>query len=211
MSHLLVVSIVASLLSLPLSAGESLVVFLGSTNESPGVRQYLQVELSRLLEPAGLPVNLKTPSEQRLGEDFSKLVVAKLHGNCVAEPLAGTATSLFEPRSLASTAISDGAILPFATVECDNLRRALSPALLAAKKSFREEMFGRAVGRVLAHEIYHMLVQTRQHRGEGISKSCFSLADLAAPNFAFDTVTLAQLKPTPKEIDNLEAEGESGR
>ena len=153
----------------------------------------LRDELSRLLRPVGLELDLRSLSSRTSGEDFNRLIVTKFRGTCSAEPLPSG--SLSEGRSLASTAVSDGKVLPFSTVECDTLRRWMSGALATTRKSQRDEVFGRAIARVLAHEIYHILTGTTGHNREGVSKSCFSVADLTSEDFRFDNTTLAQMRP----------------
>jgi hypothetical protein len=70
----------------------------------------------------------------------------------------------------------------------------LAPALLDQPGARGDFMLGRAIGRLIAHEIYHMLMQTREHTRNGISKPCFSAADLTANRFEFEDAALAQLQ-----------------
>jgi hypothetical protein len=52
----------------------------------------------------------------------------------------------------------------------------------------------RALGRVIAHEIYHILAQTTEHDESGVAKAAFSLEDLMVDGFAFNPAGLQRLK-----------------
>jgi hypothetical protein len=58
-------------------------------------------------------------------------------------------------------------------------------------------VYGRALGRVLAHELGHFLLSSRAHRDTGVMRAAFSVADLTGPSrraFALDRVDLPRLK-----------------
>jgi hypothetical protein len=113
--------------------------------------------------------------------------------------------------SLASTAVVDGQVLPFSTVQCDALRSVLNPILTNVRRGDRPALFGRAAARVLAHELFHMLAQTTTHGTHGVSKSCFGVADLTSDSFEFDSATVAQMRPqAPMPLD-YDAEDIGGR
>ena len=155
----------------------------------------LRDEVARLMESAGFAVEWRNMSERRAGEDFAHLATVDFRGSCavhLATPPVGSAADM---RSLASTAVVDGQVLPFSTVNCDALRRVLGPALTNARRDVRSAVFGRAAARVLAHELFHMLAQTKSHGVDGVSKACFGVADLTADRFGFDPATLAQMRP----------------
>jgi hypothetical protein len=79
-------------------------------------------------------------------------------------------------------------------VNCGNVTKLLAPALLYQPAARGDFIFGRAVARLIAHEFYHMLMQTREHTRNGISKPCFTAADLMTNSFEFEGVALAQLQ-----------------
>ncbi len=69
-------------------------------------------------------------------------------------------------------------ILPFSEVDCDGLRVFLQRGLLGLRAQDRALAYGRAVGRVLAHELYHIFADTKHHGSCGIAKEAFSSQDL---------------------------------
>ena len=50
----------------------------------------------------------------------------------------------------------------------------------------REELLGRALGRVAAHELYHILVGTTEHARSGLSRPGQSRTELLAPHESFN-------------------------
>lgn len=208
MSTLLVRFLVYSAcLALPICAADTLTVFVKGTSEALGP---MRAEVARLMEPTGLNIEWKDLSDRKAGEDFARLVNVELRGQCIAT--LGTSVN-GDVRSLASTAVVDGRVLPFSAIECDRLRKVLSPTLMSAKRELWVDILGRAMGRVFAHELFHMLAQTKTHHSAGVSKSCFSVADLISDRFSFDALTVAQLRPAIAEDPILTdfAEDATGR
>ncbi|HLH32228.1 MAG TPA: hypothetical protein VKY31_13575, partial [Terriglobia bacterium] len=54
-------------------------------------------------------------------------------------------------------------------------------------------LFGRAMARVMAHEIYHVLAAATDHAGSGIAKPSLSFEDLVSDRFAFDGSSLDRI------------------
>ena len=153
----------------------------------------LKLETSRLVSPADYSFAWLSRDQAALGDSFEHLVVVHFQGACRS---TGTADPpVVEAGSLATTAVSNGQVLPFVTVDCDRIRRLVAPALAPLPSGAREIVFGRALGRVLAHELYHVLAQTTLHKFHGVSKPCFRLADLVSTGFRFDAASLVQMRP----------------
>jgi hypothetical protein len=55
-------------------------------------------------------------------------------------------------------------------------------------------LLGRALGRVLAHEVYHILAKTTGHGRAGVAKSALSGRQLIADRIAFDEHDLRKLR-----------------
>jgi hypothetical protein len=114
---------------------------------------------------------------------YSRILFVSFHGSCTVSPNrsslrdAGTLT-------LGETAASAGAILPFSEIDCDRLRAFLDTA--DTIETGRESRLGRATGRVLAHELYHVLLQTSEHTKTGIGKAVHSPAALLSRSLRFE-------------------------
>ena len=114
------------------------------------------------------------------------MAVIHMRGNC---GLQGSAIKESAPVGsgiqLGVTHIANGRILPIADVFCDSVRASVARDLSAARAEFREQLWGRALGRVLAHELYHVLLQTTDHGDTGISRAAQTGADLLGPRNSF--------------------------
>src|SRR5579871_4998498 len=120
----------------------------------------MQDEVAKIMSPMGMDIQWRSMDQNKGNELSIKLAVIHLTGRCDAAYLAGEAP---HPGALGWTHVSDGAIIPFSDIDCDRIRGFLRDGLLAVPKEDREEAFGRAVGRVLAHELYHILANTPRH------------------------------------------------
>lgn len=149
----------------------------------------MQSELQRLLAPAGISVVWKNYSDRKAGEDFDFAVVGSIEGSC-SSPASGPVMKkpVHTVVGLADTAVSAGDVLPFFRLDCSRLVRMLDSEM-------ETSMLGRALARVIGHELYHIVARTTAHRRSGIAKAAFSVRDLIAPELDFDMVSLAQMRP----------------
>jgi hypothetical protein len=155
----------------------------------------MRLELRDLMMPTGLNFSWTTAQNSSHAD---RLIVVEFRGDC--RPGAGPAGKFKNRTSLASTSVTDGKVLPFTWVDCNALNQFLRSALEASPMGDRDEMYGRAIARLLAHEFYHVLTQTESHTKMGITKESFSTKDLMASSFAFEPDAVAQLhveRPTP--------------
>jgi hypothetical protein len=76
------------------------------------------------------------------------------------------------------------------------LNRFLAPVASDQSLASQDDLYGRSIARLLAHEFYHILAQTDDHAPAGIAKARFSTADLLADHFDFETFALNKLHPT---------------
>ena len=73
------------------------------------------------------------------------------------------------------------------------IRQTVASALAGVTPGMRDVMVGRSVGRVMAHELYHILANETHHSAEGVAKTSFSSAELLAAHFHFDEVALGRI------------------
>jgi len=149
----------------------------------------MRAELQRLLDPAGLEVAWKDSADHHAGDDYALVAVGSFEGSCsAAEPVLTPVSAVDTVARLADTSISDGRVLPFFHVDCARLVRMLGSG---ADKA----LLGRALARVIAHELYHIVAGTAEHQYSGVAKAAFSVRDLVTPRFEFDMMSLDQMKP----------------
>jgi hypothetical protein len=148
----------------------------------------MQSELGRILAPAGLRVTWRSTDAPRdSGEDFPGIVVFRFHGRCSFEGARRGEGLGPDPAGLplAGTQLTDGHVLPFGQLDCDVVRRFIASAAKSLDTEDKNAALGRALARVGAHEIYHMLTGSETHASQGIARSAHSRADLTAPSFTF--------------------------
>ncbi|MDQ6699902.1 MAG: hypothetical protein M3Z36_06930, partial [Acidobacteriota bacterium] len=125
--------------------------------------------------------------EPRGNESFADLVVVRFKGAC--ETAAASYYSELGPygegAALALTRISDGHVLPFSEVRCDQIRHYIGP---------QDGVLGRAMGRVVAHELYHIFAGTAKHGSDGVAKSFHTRKELVGEDFAFHPKDSAKLR-----------------
>jgi len=146
------------------------------------VVEALRDESDSIMSPMGLRFDWRPLSDFRSDTASVAVAVAHFEGRCDA---GGLAMRKNQPGSLGWTEISDGTILPFTHVDCERVRTFLQTTLLGYHPQDRERAFGRALGRVLAHELYHVFGDTSRHAARGVAKEKYSVADLLAVDFQF--------------------------
>ena len=153
--------------------------------------QEMKQELGVILKDSGIQIDWRERNQVSSSESFSNLVVVKFRGACKIDPAAdGDA----QPGPLAFTHRSDGAILPFSEVACDRVRSTLLRALPGQNHGHSEIVYGRAMARVLAHELYHVLAGTESHSRQGLTQRALSGAELAADQLDLDPNELSLMR-----------------
>ncbi len=136
-------------------------------------------ELRQQLRRTGLRLDLRLRSEAGQAEVFEDVVLFRFRGDC---RMADVASLMDERGPLAWTHAADGDVLPFGEVACDRVRQAIQSALWGGEHAHRDVLFGRALGRVVAHELVHMLAQTHAHGQTGVTQAALSGIKLIAPD-----------------------------
>lgn len=142
----------------------------------------LQRELNSLVSPIHLQLDWKSLPSHEEPVVSAALVVVTFKGRCDVERLEGNHT---ENGALAWTHISGEEILPFVDVDCDRLRAFIQTSLLRIDGKLRAAYFGRAMARVLGHELFHVFAGTRHHSKEGVAQPAFTSTELLTPVFGF--------------------------
>lgn len=151
-------------------------------------------ELRRLLSPAGVDVTWRTGTNEASRGQQGRMVVGTFAGRCSVETIAVRRTSPSDIRTLAETSISNGRILPYFTVDCDRVIRTLAPMLEPLSPPLRQAVLGRALARVIAHEIYHILAETTDHADTGVAKAQMTFKDLTADGFDLSPTSLQRIR-----------------
>lgn len=150
---------------------------------SAAVLDAIHQELSSIMAPMGFHFHWHSLNAALGNEVVLECAVVSFKGQCEVANLMKRAP---HPGPLGWTHISEGIILPFSGIDCDGIRTFLQAGLLGARAKKRETIFGRAIGRVLAHELYHIFANTQHHGAGGVGKASYSVQDLLDDDFRFD-------------------------
>jgi hypothetical protein len=183
-------------------AMREVVVYLKSAEAQPTrTVEAMKREASALMEPGGYNITWRDLPENAADAVDAAVVIVELRGTCQAPKHAEVVTPLIAPASLASTAVANGEVLPFSWLECGTLSRMLAPELAKHDRGL-DSLFGRAMGRLVAHELVHVLANTTHHAGGGVGKPYFSAKDVLAERFEFEKETLVQLRApaSPEDV-----------
>jgi hypothetical protein len=157
----------------------------------PAVADALHDEVNSIMAPMGLRFAWRSLSAAYSSVVWVELAVITFKGRC---DVAGLSPHSSNPGPLGWTHVSDGVILPFAQVDCEGIRGFLQKELLTMPAEGREEVYGRALGRVLAHELYHIFANTAAHGSCGVGKSRYTVQELLSPEFRFEARESLALK-----------------
>jgi len=151
------------------------------------VWEALEQETSSILLPMGEVITWQAVDGGSEAAANTELAVLTFIGNCGSFPRG---TREFGLRALGLTHISNGEILPFSDIDCDRIHGLVDGWLAGLQSSERDVVFGRAVGRVVAHELYHIVANTAQHADEGVGKATFTTQELTSDEFRFQEPAL---------------------
>ena len=151
-------------------------LYIQFQHEPPdAVLDSIQEELDTIMLPSGMEMEWRSLALTQGNEVSTELAVIHFKGYCDTndlEPMDGY------PGPLGWTHMSDGEILPFSDVNCDGIRIFLQRDLLKLQPQERPAAYGRAIARVLAHELYHVFAKTTKHGAWGVAKSAYSVQEL---------------------------------
>jgi hypothetical protein len=168
----------------PFGAAAPVTVLVTGDSASAPVLLALREAVEAAFAPAGVKLSWLEGQPPRSGVE-GELVVLRLEGSCRNAGLLPVKPLTTEPRTLAQTHVADQKVQPFADVFCDTVRQFIWPSLKTAPPRERDQLLGRALGRVSAHELYHILLHTTEHAHSGISRATQTEPELLAPETAF--------------------------
>lgn len=169
---------------------ELAVVVQGGEVFSPLAWRAMEAESDRIVRQAGIRLRFIEHSKAA-GQEFGDLVVIRMTGKCAMD---GLPVRLDDRVPYASVSVSGSVVLPFGDVHCDRIRGSVQVAMGPELHQNSDVIFGRALGRVVAHELYHILGNTKSHGMVGVAAEAFSARQLIADELNFshhDCATIA--------------------
>jgi hypothetical protein len=95
---------------------------------------------------------------------------------------------------LGRTIASDGEITDFVEIDCTRVA-AVRPRMRYAERARFDLFLGRALARVLAHELYHLLADTRVHGKNPLTRPYLRALELLDEHTAFDQRDIGRMFP----------------
>lgn len=154
----------------------------------------MERETEGILKSSGLHLDWRFAGEAA-HETFDDLVVVQFKGACKVEPIPYVYDEL---GPLAFTYSADGTVQPFTQVSCDKVAATVRSAMWGGDFHRADLLFGRALGRVLAHELVHMLTASAQHGHEGVQKPALSGRELITGTLLLSPADIARLRENQK-------------
>ncbi len=150
----------------------------------PAVASAFHQEVDLVFRETGYNFSWIDRAEMKPEDSFPDLVVLRLKSECRLDSRTATAPA-GKAMALAWAHRSGDGILPFIEVDCSRVRSMLRVMSHGEPSGVQQEMMGRALGRVVAHELYHVLTGNSNHSHTGIAQAALSAAHLTGPALEF--------------------------
>jgi hypothetical protein len=170
------------------------ILFDFKTPPETAVVSVMKSEIREILQPARLNLQFQRLGDAESLQSFRKIVLVRFQGACHADwsvsPIQLDQPALLDYPALGRTEVSEGRVLPFVYIFCNEVR-AFVPSV---SRISQQQMYGRALGRVVVHELYHALLSTLEHTHDGIARSVQSSRDLTGDKLTLDAVSIEKLR-----------------
>jgi hypothetical protein len=166
--------------------------------------EWMQQETARVFSDAGLTFSWRPGNQLNIVPLSTRRVTLQVHGDCRIEP---SVVPTAENGPMGWIDSQDGELRPFIDLDCDRIsamvwqNRGTLPLPLVVRA------FGLAMGRVLAHEVYHYITQSTAHRASDIFRHSMTSRDLMLPDVRFEPAEIEALRKamsTPWELSGTE-------
>lgn len=170
-----------------------------------GVLNAMQREADAAVFPSLIRLAWQSQNAAEAPSVHYRLAVLNFRGECrVGAPLPPGSGST-NVDALGQTQSVNGEVLPISDIQCDATRQYLDRELRGLTVPEQDEALGRALGRVVAHELYHILLRTRAHAKTGLGRPMLSRAELLSARHTFAAAEQRRLA----EAAGSEEEGDS--
>lgn len=157
---------------------------------APAALREMEREASQIIGASGIRLGWLLRSEASSAV-FNDLVVMTFRGSCALDPLPA---SYNETGPFAFTRTENGKVQPFGDVDCGHVVGTARQAMFGDDSAHSDTLIGRALGRVVAHELFHMLTRSALHGTQGVEKAALSGRELIAPSLQFGSSEIERLR-----------------
>jgi hypothetical protein len=173
-------------------SGLTVIMDFRGTHSDPSIRE-MERESGSILKSAGMKLDWRL-RDQTNGQAYPDLVVMTFNGACKFD----APTRVFDEQGpLASTKTTDHLIQSFGQVDCDHVISTARSAMAGLDFSQADVLVGRALGRVVVHEIVHMLTKSAEHGRNGVFEASLSGRQLIAPTLPLSAMDVDRLMSGP--------------
>ena len=156
---------------------------------APSTLVEMRKELAKVFKPTHLTLDVRLRQDAQPNETYADVVLVKLKGTCRMQDLA----PLIDERGpFAFTHTVEGKILPFSEVACSHIAHSIHQAMGGLDLD-RDRLLGRALARVMAHEIVHIVGKSSEHSKAGVFRHALSGRQLIADKLELDPEDIARL------------------
>ena len=167
---------------------------------SPASLHEMESEFERIMLPAVPRIEWRRVDDITGSETFHQIVLVRFIGSCKAD---GLRADLVKSRDLGTTSEQNGYPLPFSRIDCQVILALLprQPPGTSENTLYIQLLLGRAMGRVLAHEVYHAVLRTSDHATSGVAKSRLTPPELFGANLKFESAQIERLNAALSDFD----------
>lgn len=151
----------------------------------------LSEEVARLLAPGGITVEFYPLAAVIHLGIANRLVTARLQ-RCTLLP--ANKQSPLELVPLAWVTSTDGEVLSTIHVDCGLVGSQVGSATVWTQQGLAQSLMGRALARVLLHELLHILTGTAEHTGTRLFSNTMSLQTLIEPGLGLEPRDIGLLR-----------------
>lgn len=158
---------------------------------SAPVYDAMRLEVDQIYEQTAVDLEWRSYRTGETTPVMMRAIVVRMRGDCQTNGLHGM-ERIESESALGFTHSVDGHLLPFVEVLCDRVR---ALTMFRRTNEVREPalVFGRALGRVLAHEMFHVLAETSSHADEGLVRPNLSGLELTSHYLGLDRKSVRKL------------------
>jgi hypothetical protein len=158
------------------SASDSVTIVLSAQQNASSLSiAVLEQELAAIPD-LDLEVSWLRSENLATGIELDNPVQVRLMGRCNLTGFPDKASR--QPGPYAWAHVSDGRVLPFIDVDCDRIRTALFSTMWGEDFQHRDFLLGRALARIIAHELHHVVHSEVHHSDEGLAQPRLTAASL---------------------------------
>ena len=193
MRHVLICALCLAV-AVPLAWAGNLTIVLEFQGPPPATAvAEMKREFETLFQGSGLTFDWRMRGEAA-GTSYANLVLVRFKGKCILGPVPW----LYDERGpMAFTYSTSGEVQPFSEVACDQVAAVARSAMSGKDFAHADVLFGRALGRVMAHELVHILSKSAAHGREGVARPALSGASLIAPGLQLSPADLERIYTEP--------------